>query len=99
MNRPLPSCPLEGSDRDTLLEFPCRFPVKVMGQATPRFEEDIRAVFEKHVPGLEEDAYVVRGSRAGRFVAITVTIQAQSQGQLDALYLDLTAHPDVKMCL
>jgi len=99
MSKPLPAYPLEGADRETLLTFPCRFPVKVMGAATETFEVEIRAIFARHVPDLTDDCVVVRGSREGRFLALTVTFEARSQAQLDGLYMELTAHPDVKMCL
>ncbi|HHO81943.1 MAG TPA: DUF493 domain-containing protein [Halothiobacillus sp.] len=99
MTHSLPTCPLEGSDRKKLLTFPCLFPVKIMGKATETFEAQIRALVHEHVPGLTEEDFVVRASAKGSYLAITVKFEAQSQEQLDALYMALTSHPDVEMCL
>ena len=84
---------------DALLRFPCAFPVKVMGRATPGFAARVAGVVRRHAPDLGEDAVSVRDSRAGRYVAVTVVVAAQSREQLDAIYRDLTACPDVLMCL
>ena len=84
---------------DALLRFPCDFPVKVMGRATPGFAARVADVVRRHAPDLREDAVSVRDSSAGRYVAVTVVVRARSREQLDAIYRDLTACPDALMCL
>lgn len=84
---------------DTLLEFPCDFPIKMMGRETDRFHDIARSLVEKHTGPLSDDAIQSALSRNGRFVSITVTIRAQSQQQLDAIYREVTAHDDVLMAL
>jgi putative lipoic acid-binding regulatory protein len=86
-------------ERETLIEFPCQFPIKIMGPATDAFMADLRAVVAVHASGLPESAWKIRASAQGNFVGMTVTIEAISQSQLDAIYRGITAHPDVKMCL
>lgn len=86
-------------DRETILEFPCQFPIKIMGPATAEFTGDIRGLVTQHVPDLPESAWRIRESAQGNFIGITVVIEAESQNQLDAIYRAITAHPDVKMCL
>ena len=83
----------------TLLEFPCEFPVKVMGRDTPDFHATARALVEKHTGPIEDDRINTALSRNGRFVSITVTVNAQSQQQLDDIYRDLTAHDDILYAL
>ncbi len=84
---------------ETLLEFPCEFPIKIMGKETPEFHTLARALVEKHAGLLADSAIQSSLSRNGRFVSITATINAQSQQQLDEIYHALTAHDDVLMAL
>jgi putative lipoic acid-binding regulatory protein len=83
----------------SLLEFPCEFPVKMMGRETPEFHVTARTLVEKHTGPIPDDAIQSALSRNGRFVSITVTINAESKQQLDDIYRELTAHDDVLMAL
>ena len=78
-------------DEDSPLKFPCEFPIKAMGRATPELEIAVLEIMNRHVPDLGEGAVKSRKSRNGNYVSITVTIQARSREQLDAIYMDLTA--------
>lgn len=82
-----------------LLTFPCEFPVKVFGPATAEFKDSAAEIIERHMPGLDQSKLRWRESGGGRFVALTVTIDAQSREQLDALYEDLGALDGVLMTL
>ena len=84
---------------DTIMEFPCEFPIKMMGRESPDFHRTARRLVEKHTGPLDDDAIQAAQSRNGRFVSITVTVYAQSREQLDNIYRDLTAHDDVLMAL
>lgn len=84
---------------ETLLDFPCDFPIKMMGRETPAFHATARALVEKHTGPIADDAIQTALSRNGRFVSITVTVSARSQAQLDAIYRDVTSHEDVLMAL
>ncbi|MET0067541.1 MAG: DUF493 domain-containing protein [Candidatus Thiodiazotropha sp.] len=87
------------SDEETLLEFPCDFPIKVMGRAEPGFEAIVVEMVSRHAPDLMETAINSRSSSGGKWVSITITLRAQSKAQLDAIYRDLTAHEKVIMAL
>ncbi len=87
------------SDGRPLLEFPCDFPIKMMGRDRRRFHEAARAVVEQHAGPVPEDAIRTAASRNGRFVSITITIRAESRQQLDAIYMDLTAHDEILVAL
>jgi putative lipoic acid-binding regulatory protein len=84
---------------ETLLEFPCDFPIKMMGRDTPEFRELARELIEKYTGPLNNNAIQSTLSRNGRFVSITATINAQSQQQLDDIYHAISAHEDVLMAL
>lgn len=86
-------------DDETLIEFPCDFPVKMMGRDTPEFHATARALVEKHTGPLDADAIQTAVSRNGNFVSVTVTVSAQSQQQLDDIYREITSHEDVLMAL
>jgi len=73
------------------LKFPCEFPIKAMGRATPELEMAVLEIMHRHVPDLGEGAVRTRKSRKGNYLSITVTITARSREQLDAIYMDLTA--------
>ena len=84
---------------ESLLEFPCEFPIKMMGRDTSDFRATARALVEKHAGEVADEAVKASLSRYGRFVSITVTITATSREQLDAIYHEVTAHEDVLMAL
>ncbi len=86
-------------NRDTNIEFPCDFPIKVMGKANLHFEARILSIFRKHSPDLGEAAIKIRYSKKGTYMSITATIPAKNQQQLDALYRELSADELVLMVL
>jgi putative lipoic acid-binding regulatory protein len=84
---------------ETLIEFPCDFPIKVMGKATDGFAQAVADVVLKHAPDFDAATMEMRPSKAGNYLSLTCTIRAVSQAQLDALYRELTSHPLVKIVL
>ena len=86
-------------DGETLLEFPCEFPVKAMGLSCDELEIAVIEIVNRHVDDLAEDALKMNPSKNGKYTAITITITAQSKDQLDAIYMDLTACEHVSIAL
>lgn len=86
-------------EEESLLEFPCDFPIKVMGKAEPGFDTMVVELVRKHAPDLHEGAVSCRESKGGKWISVTVTLRAESKSQIDAIYLDLTAHEKVVMAL
>jgi putative lipoic acid-binding regulatory protein len=84
---------------ETALEFPCEFPIKMMGRDSQEFRAAARGIVEKHVGAVADEAVQAALSRNGRFVSVTVTITATSKQQLDDIYRDVTAHGHVLMAL
>ncbi|MDX8396573.1 MAG: DUF493 domain-containing protein [Mariprofundaceae bacterium] len=84
---------------ETLLEFPCQFPIKVMGNNQNNFENEVVMIVREHAPNLSEGAVRSKPSSTGKYLAVTITITATSKAQLDTIYRTLNALPDVKMML
>jgi hypothetical protein len=84
---------------DSLLTFPCVFPIKVVGRREDGFAQEITAIVLRHAQDFHPGTLEMRASRNGRYLSLTVTVNARSREQLDALYLDLTRHPTVIMVL
>lgn len=84
---------------ESLLRFPCSFPIKMMGRDTPEFRETARSLVEKHTGPIDDAAVNDALSRNGNFVSITITVNAQSQEQLDDIYRDVSSHDDILMAL
>lgn len=84
---------------ESLLEFPCDFPLKVMGRNEAGFREVVVALVETHVGTLASDRISERKSRDGNFLALTIMLRAQSQAQLDDIYEALSSHDRILMVL
>lgn len=93
-----------GGGEETLLVFPTPFPVKAMGRmkgmgAHADFAQTVLTIVVRHAPDFDAETLEMRPSRNGTFVSVTATINATSKSQLDDLYRELSAHPDVLMAL
>ena len=84
---------------ESVIEFPCEFPIKMMGRDTPEFRVTARVLIENHVGPLAEESIQANVSAKGNFVSVTVTVTATSQQQLDDIYSDVSGHEDVLMAL
>lgn len=84
---------------ESAIEFPCEFPIKMMGRDSTEFRVLVRSLVEEHVGSVDDSRVQAALSRNGRFVSVTVTITATSQRQLDDIYEAATAHDDVLMAL
>lgn len=84
---------------DELFEFPCRFPIKVMGEKHNAFAPTVLSVVRQHAPATAEADIEIRESSNGRYLSLTVTVTAHSREQLDDLYRELSGHTMVKVVL
>jgi putative lipoic acid-binding regulatory protein len=87
------------NESDTLLEFPCRFPVKAMGRNGDRFEDVVKEIVFRHAELHVGEEVRTQPSAQGNFVSVTITIQATSKEQLDRIYQDLTDCEQILMAL
>ncbi|HQZ04024.1 MAG TPA: DUF493 domain-containing protein [Thauera sp.] len=85
--------------RQTLIEYPCDFPIKAMGARVDGFAQAVIEVVLSHAPDFDPAGVEMRPSSKGNYLAVTCTFRAVSQAQVDAVYQALTAHPMVKVVL
>jgi putative lipoic acid-binding regulatory protein len=91
----MPDIPPEQS----LIAYPSRFPIKVMGEQVEGFVDAVVAVALRFDPGFDPATVERRPSSTGRYLGVTITVTATSREQLDELYRTLSTHPMVKVVL
>ena len=91
--------PAQDPRKDSLIEYPSRFPIKVMGAKVDGFVHAVTSVAKQFDPGFDASTVELRDSKAGNYLGITITITATSREQLDELYRTLSSHPMVKVVL
>lgn len=87
------------SESESALKFPCDFPIKVVGLGNADFEALVVTLVREHAPDLGEAAVRSRPSQGGKYLAVTVTVRATSQEQLDCIYRSLSGREDILMVL
>ena len=90
---------LNSSDNETLLVFPCHFPLKVMGETHDDFAVEITKVIKIHQPNFDTNLIDMRGSAGGKYISLTCLVHVTSKLQLDNIYRALSSHPMVKVVL
>lgn len=89
----------EKDTQETLLEFPCDFAIKAMGETSDDLDEVVIEIVRRHVDDIAEGAVSSKQSSGGKFTSITVMIRATSKQQLDAIYMELSSHQSIKYVL
>lgn len=89
----------EQDQQETLLEFPCDYAIKAMGETSEQLDAVVVEIVRRHVEDITEGAVSTKQSSGGKFTSITVTIRATSKPQLDAIYQELTSHELIKYVL
>ena len=84
---------------ETLIEFPCNFPIKVMGETHDEFTAEVTKAIQLHIPEFGAHLIEMRGSAGGKYISLTCLVYVTSKPQLDDIYRTLTAHPMVKVVL
>ena len=84
---------------NTLLDFPCEFPIKALGHSSNDFNFQVMEIVRKHVIDIAEGAIKERQSKKGKYTSVTITIRATSQKQIDSIYQELSNCPCVLMVL
>ena len=85
--------------QETLIEFPCDFPIKVMGETHADFGKEIIKTIQSVIASFDANQIEMRGSSGGKYISLTCTVYVTSKLQLDNVYRALTAHPMVKFVL
>ena len=84
---------------ETLVEFPCDFLIKVMGETSDDFANAMVKVIQVHAPKFDTSKVDMRASSGGRFISLTCNVYVTSKAQLDSIYRALSEHPQVKYVL
>ena len=84
---------------ESLIEYPCDFPIKVFGKAEQGFAQAVTEVTLRHVANFDPATIQMRSSKTARYLSLTCTVHITSRAQLDALYQALCDHPMVTMVL
>lgn len=85
--------------KESLIEYPSRFPIKVMGMKVDGFVSAITELARQFDPTFDASTIELRDSRTGKYLGVTITVTATSREQLDDLYRALSSHPMVKVVL
>ena len=85
--------------QETLIAFPCDFPIKVMGETHADFTNEVIKIIQSKSPGFGASHIEMRGSSGGKYISLTCTVHVTSKQQLDDIYRALTYHPMVKVTL
>jgi putative lipoic acid-binding regulatory protein len=85
--------------KESLIEYPSQFPIKVMGAKVDGFVHAVTRIAEQFDPTFDASTVELRNSKAGNYLGVTITVTATSREQLDAIYMALSAHPMVKVVL
>lgn len=83
----------------SLIDFPCDFPIKIVGKNTATFQTDIVNIIQQHKVGFDPAQMKVRLSQNQAYCALTVTVHVNNKEMLDQLYHKLTQYPDIQMVL
>jgi uncharacterized protein len=86
-------------ENESIIQFPCDFPIKAMGLATNDLELIVFEIVTVHAPDTPSHAVTKRASSNGKYISVTVTVNAKNQSQLDAIYQALTDHEHIMMAL
>jgi putative lipoic acid-binding regulatory protein len=85
--------------QETLIEFPCDFPIKVMGELHDDFSAEIIRTIQTITPSFDANRIEMRGSSGGKYISLTCTVHVTSKPQLDDIYRALSGHKMVKVVL
>jgi len=85
--------------RESLIDYPSRFPIKVMGQNVDGYVHAVTSIAKQFDPGFDASTIELRDSKGGKYLGVTITVTATSREQLDELYRTLSTHPMVKVVL
>ena len=91
--------PTGDARKDSLIEYPSRFPIKVMGVNAEGYVHAVTEIARRFDPGFDASSIELRPSSGSKYLGVTITINATSREQLDELYRTLSTHPLVKVVL
>jgi putative lipoic acid-binding regulatory protein len=86
-------------ESESLIQYPCDFPIKVLGRTQAGFAQAVLDIVQAHAPDFDGSTMQMKTSRQGKYLSVTCVVRATSRAQLDELYRALCDHPMVVMVL
>jgi len=86
-------------NQDSIIEFPCDFPIKVIGRSSTRLSELILSIIRQHIDDFLAESMCSKKSGQGKYTSVTITVRVSSKNILDAIYKDLSSNPEIIMVL
>ena len=90
---------MDQNKKESLLEFPCNFDIKVMGEANANFSKDIICIIKEHDSNFNSSKIEMKGSSNGKYISLTCSVHVKNQRQLDKIYIDLSKSSMTKFVL
>lgn len=90
---------LNPNNASPLIDFPCDFPIKVMGETETKFPETIIRLINTILPAFNATKIETKMSSSGKYTSLTCTVYVESQDQLNDIYRLISSHPLVKFAL
>jgi len=84
---------------ETLIEFPCHFPIKVMGEVHDAFTSTVIEIIKQKNEKFDPSTIEMKGSSEGRYISLTCFVYVTSKPELDDIYRSLSSHPMIKVVL
>ena len=85
--------------KKSIIDFPCNFAIKVMGNANENFSNDIIKIIKKFDNNFDASKIEMKGSNKGKYISLTCNVYVTSQKQLDKIYINLSKNPITKFVL
>ncbi len=86
-------------NQDSIIEFPCDFPIKVIGKSSTRFSGLVLSIIRQHISDFLAESICSKKSGKGNYTSVTITVRVSSKNILDAIYKDLSSNPEIIMVL
>ena len=89
----------QNTSPETLIEFPCHFPIKVMGEVHDKFTSTVIEIIKQKNGKFDPSTIEMKGSSEGRYISLTCFVYVTSKPELDDIYRSLSSHPMIKVVL
>ena len=89
----------QNTSPETLIEFPCHFPIKVMGEVHDEFTSTVIKIIKQKNGKFDPSTIEIKGSSEGRYISLTCFVYVTSKPELDDIYRSLSSHPMIKVVL
>jgi putative lipoic acid-binding regulatory protein len=86
-------------NENELIEFPCHFPIKVIGKMSEDFSNIVITIINQHVESFDATKIEMRGSSNGKYISLTCNVFVETKEQLDRIYIDLSGHPQTQFVI